>query len=371
MMIQNEKKDTPSPVDPAKTHLVSDLEHEKPLTCCRIDPTGRFVFAGAEDRNVHRWDLATGNKTTLSGHESWVRCMDFSPDGRWLYTAGWDGQLRYWSVDADQPVSLHMVQAHVGFARWVRVSPCGRMLATCGNDRLIRVWDESSSRKMMEFAGHDRHPYAVCFHPEDGTLVSQDLMGNVFVWDARSRRRTSTISTVMTGYDNKFAADMGGARDMQFSPDGSLLACAGITHVVNSFAGQQDPIVALVNWAEKKVSYHLQAAEMKTGIMWGVRFHPDGFLVGAVAQQAGKGDLLFWRLKDAAHSNDAEADPKTEVTPESDAQPVDVKSFHAMPLDKCARGIDFTPDSRQIAVAHSDGHLRLYEMAENVKADTV
>ena len=102
-------------------------------------------------------------------------------------------------------------------------------------------------------------------------LVSADLMGMVCVWDPRKSRRIDTINTIMTGYDNKFAADMGGARDMCFNDDGSLLACAGITNVVNSFAGQQDPIIVLIAWATKSITHHLQAKEKATGIMWGVR----------------------------------------------------------------------------------------------------
>ena len=72
------------PVEPAKTHQIAEFQHNRPLTHCRADLSGRFVFAGAEDLNVHRWNLQTGKKTTLTGHESWVRSIDFSPDGRWL-----------------------------------------------------------------------------------------------------------------------------------------------------------------------------------------------------------------------------------------------------------------------------------------------
>lgn len=371
-----ETSTTPPPIDPTKTHEVAKFEHEKALTCCRIDPSGRFVFAGAEDLNVYRWDLETGEKTELVGHESWVRAMDFSPDGQTLYTAGWDGQFRSWETAADQPQSQLTIQAHQGFNRWIRSSLCGRMLVTCGNDNFVRVWEAASGTLMVELAGHQRHPYAVDFNPQDGLLASQDLMGNVLVWDPRRKRRTDQIETIMTGYDNKFAADMGGARDLRFSPDGKRLACAGITNVVNSFAGQQDPIVALIDWAEKKVTHHLQAAEKKTGIMWGVRFHPHGFIMGAVAHQNGRGELLFWKLDDSASQPAEDGSPKTGKTEKTQAadkgssdqlKPVEVKSYHAAALDKCARGFDLTPDARRVAVAHSDGQLRVYELAEKIE----
>jgi WD40 repeat protein len=349
-------------LDPTKTHEVADFEFDVALTCCKVDPTGRYVFAGAEDENVYRWDIATGTRTTFTGHESWVRSIEFSSDGRWLYTGGWDGQLGYWTTDADQPKPMHMLQAHRGFARWVTRSPCGRMLATCGNDLFVRIWDEATGEMMTEMREHTRHPYAVCFHPTDGTLVSEDMTGKVIIRDVRINPRPETIQTAMTGYDKVFAADMGGARDMQFNTDGSLLACAGITNVVNAFAGQQDPIVAVIDWKTRKVTHHLQAKDKKTGVMWGVRFHPDGFVVGAVGQQSGKGELLFWRLGEQPAESDKQA--KTE----DKDKPAEIKSFHSLGLAKSVRGIDFTPDNRRIDAVHSDGHLRIYEMSEKQAA---
>ena len=351
--------DRPAEIDPTKTHETGEFQHDRPLTTCRIDPQGRFVFAGAEDLNVYRWDLQSGQKTTLQGHESWVRSLDFSPDGKWCYTAGWDGQLRWWETASKQPRAMRTIQAHQGFARWVQSSPCGKLLVTCGNDKFVRVWDANNGEKLAEMLGHQRHPYAVVFHPTDGQLVSQDLMGNMHVWDLRATAQVATVdASVMTGYDNKFAADMGGARDMRFDFDGSTLASAGITNVVNSFAGVQDPIVVLVDWTTKQITHHLQPPESTTGIAWGVRFHPRGFLVGAIAQQNGRGLIVFWRV--------SERDGDTEKQGTSEDGPRNIEPFHKLALKKCARGVDLTPDARRLAVAQSDGYLRLYEMAANL-----
>ena len=100
---------------------------------------------------------------------------------------------------------------------------------------------------------------------------------------------------MMTGYDKKFAADMGGARDMQFNAGGSLWASAGITNVVNSFAGIQDPIIVVFDWKTGKATQQLRAAEKFKGVAWGVRFHPQGFTIGAGADKSGKGELWFYK----------------------------------------------------------------------------
>jgi len=350
-------------IDAMQTHQAAEFKHAKPLTICRIDPLGRFVFAGAEDLNVCRWNLETGRLIVLAGHKSWVRSMDFSPDGNWLYTASWDGELHWWLTDDATPRSLRMVRAHRGFARWVRVSPDGALLATCGNDNMIRIWSADVGELVAEMSGHECHPYAVDFHPDGTHLVSEDLMGNVNIWDLAQIKLVASIPTVMTGYDNKFAADMGGARDMRFSPDGNILACAGITNVVNAFAGQQDPIITIVDWETQQVLRHLRPADNATGVAWGVRFHPESFIIGAISKQNGQGLICFWKKDEAVThveiEEESDADAKKR---QADADALAVKPFHTLKVDSSVRGLDLAPDGRRFAVPLFNGSVRVYQM---------
>ena len=196
-------------IDPAQTHQVAEFKHERPLTTLRVDPTSRFVAAGAQDLDVQLWNLADGKRQTLNGHKSWVRSIDFSADGNQLYTACWGGVVKTWDLSLDVPEMVRSIQAHQGSARWVRVSPDGKRLATCGNDLLVKVWNIETGELEQQFEGHERHVYGVDFHPDGEQLVSQDLMGNVNVWNLKSKEKERTIDAgMMTGYDNQFAADM-------------------------------------------------------------------------------------------------------------------------------------------------------------------
>src|SRR6478735_5941416 len=105
------------PADPALTHVAKTLAHTSPLLSCRFDPTGRFVFAGGEDNKVVRWELATGTKVELIGHDSWVRGLAFTVNGESLITGGHDGRLIWWAAAAEAPQPLRTIQAHQG---WIR-----------------------------------------------------------------------------------------------------------------------------------------------------------------------------------------------------------------------------------------------------------
>src|SRR2546421_5387090 len=71
----------PPPIDPTTARLEPELKHASPLIGCRFDPSGRFLFASAQDATIHRFDLLTGSKVALAGHPSWVRGMAFITEG--------------------------------------------------------------------------------------------------------------------------------------------------------------------------------------------------------------------------------------------------------------------------------------------------
>ena len=138
-------------VDPTQTRQVQELKHPSPLLSCRFDPTGRFVFAGAQDSSVQRWEIATGKKTALLGHKSWVRALTFQPKDRVLYAGDYTGKVLAWPVDAETPAPTRTFAAHQGWVRAAAVSPDGRWLATCGNDLLVKLWSTADGRPVRAF----------------------------------------------------------------------------------------------------------------------------------------------------------------------------------------------------------------------------
>jgi WD40 repeat protein len=180
-------------LDPAKTKLSKELKHNSPLVGCRFDPTGKFVFAAAQDNSIQRWEIASGKKTAFEGHKSWARGLAFTNDGKTLFSADWTGKILVWPADAEKAEPRQTIQAHTGWARALSVSPDGKTLASIGNDGKVCLWATADGKPIRSWQAHDCHGYNVAFHPDGKSLASADLKGIVKHWDLTSATMTREL----------------------------------------------------------------------------------------------------------------------------------------------------------------------------------
>lgn len=329
-------------VDPTQTHQVAAWKYDSPLQSSRFDPQGRFVFAGAQDNTVQRWDLESGERTTLAGHQSWVRSIAFLSEGATLLTAGYDGRLLWWPTAAKKPEPIRTVAAHKGWIRAMAVSPDGRLIATVGNDRLVKLWDAIDGTPVHELAGHGSHVYNVAFHPGGEFLISADLKLEVKQWRIADGKpiRTFAPAKILHKYDTGVQAHLGGARSIAFSPDGDDFVLGGIvvvaTNIFDGGAGSK-PTAVLVDWKTGKRKLLHQPQHPLPAVLWGAWFHPAGFLIGASGGAIG-GHLFFWK-RNAAHE------------------------FFQLKLPSAGRDLALHPDLTRLAVPQHDQHLRIYSMS--------
>jgi hypothetical protein len=122
---------------------------------------------------------------------------------------------------------------------------------------------------------------------------------------------------------------------MVCSPDGSLLACAGISNVSNAFAGVGNPLIVLFDYKSGKQKQLLRPRAPFQGTAWGVVVHPAGFIAGV---GGGNGGLLwFWK-------------------------PDNAQDFFNLKLPNNARDLDLHRDGKRLAVAFFDDAVRTYSM---------
>ncbi len=265
----------------------------------RFSPCGRFMVAGGCDATVRRWEVTDAGFTAiapLTGHHGWIQAVAFHPDRRRLLTADSWGELRIWSYADAQPNCLRTVaNAHDGWIRDLAVSADGRHFATCGRDQKVAIWslaaDNNEPRKVHEIAGHNDDVYSVAFHPDNRTLVSGDLHGNVKQWDVATGRKTRDFAACPSLYRLSGIKEQGGVRCLVFDPTGRTLAIAGGRP--GSTGGS--PTIYLHDVASARLQHTIAIEDAQAGLIFDLAFHASGFVMAVASGTPGKGTFFLQR----------------------------------------------------------------------------
>lgn len=328
----------PAKPDPASTRLLNTTTHDRPYMACRFDETGATLLAGAQDNQLHRWDIIAGPVLHQPGHTSWVGALQLIPQLKQAIAGGHEGKLTWWKGLDGTPEVVRAQPAHKGYLRAIAVSPDGQLVATGGNDNMVRIWNAVDGTLVKELAGHERHVYNVAFHPSGKSLISGDLLGVLKQWDVATWTLTRDLDAkVLWKFDAGFQADVGGVRAIDFSADGKLLAVGGITEVSNAFAGVGVPAVVLFDWESGKQLRVMKPKENFQGSVYSLRFHPtEPFIVAGGGGGTG-GSLWFWKYDEE-------------------------KSFADVKLPGVAYDMTLHPDGLRLAVGLYDKTMRIYDM---------
>ncbi len=282
-------------LDVTKAWVSQALEHDRILTCCRFSPCGRYLAAGGHDLAVSRWDLESGEKTTLTAHESWVGALAFQSDPPRLFTSDYHGALYAWPYQDKQPQPVwSRKDAHAGWIRALAVSPAGT-LASAGSDGVIRLWATANGKPLQELVGHKRYVFSLAFHPDGRSLVSGDLLGNIHHWNCETGEllRNLDASALHTRGDD-FLADVGGARCLAFDATGTLLACGGMTDAKSNTFCPGKPAILVFDWDTGMLRQTLRPKHTSDGPVQGLAFLSDGMLAGHAEHLNGESSLEFW-----------------------------------------------------------------------------
>lgn len=321
------------PLDPTKAALEKDFTAEAPLTACRFSPDGRFVFAGAQDEKIYRFEIASGRKTVFEGHESWIASLAVTPDGTTLLSGGCDDTLRWWPADAENAGASRVVKAHDGWVRAVAVSPDGSLIASGGNDRTVRLWKTADGSPVRDLTGAGRDIYSLLFSPDGTSVLAGDLDGKIHQWAAATGESQRTLEAASLHlYEGGQQVHYGGVRALALSPDTQWLVAAGLSKATNPLGNVQEPLAVRFAWKDGAAARSHVAEGLANHTIWGAGFLSDGTLVAGIGGNSGH--LLFW-------------------SPDSD------KPSHKFDLPVQARGLDIHHASGRIATVHHDGHLRL------------
>jgi WD40 repeat protein len=274
-------------IDFKKVRETQSLGHDRPLMCCAASPCGEFVAAGAQDEQLLLWRLESAEKRLIQGHASWVSVVAFHNDRRHLLTGDLHGTLRCWDYQAlaaspPGPVTVKPVWEIADAHRWVQAAvahPDGKQWITAGLDGEIRLWNAVDGKAAGEWRGHDAELYSLVLHPAGQFLLSGDLLGRVHVWNlANGKVERSLDAKSLHTRKEDFLADVGGARSLAISPDGTQVAVGGMTDAESNTFCPGKPAVLIFEFATGKLLKTLRPKQKSDGPIKGLAFLADGTL---------------------------------------------------------------------------------------------
>jgi WD40 repeat protein len=229
-----------------------------------FSPSGKQLAAGVLDGTVRLWDLHVPGAPigTFAGHRYPVEHVTFSPDGKTLASASDDGSIGLWDTRASTLGGLANPSIATAF------SPDGKTLAISTSTAsgaavaLYRLPARTLAGLLLV-----KGIAALAFSPDGKALaVASTKTGDaVQLWDVATQKVTGTMQTGMSTRINSMA----------FSPDGALLAISG----VQDTSMQVWSVRALTKVKEFGVTVETQYPPQFGGGVFMTAFSPDGRLL--------------------------------------------------------------------------------------------
>ncbi|QDU23208.1 WD40 repeat domain-containing protein [Urbifossiella limnaea] len=215
----------PVAAEPPDTAIESEppesatLPHSNSVVGLAFTPDGGTLVTSDND-SIRLWDVASRRETaTLKNGKSGAKPVAVSRDGKLIAAGNWDATVRLW--DRATGMELATLTGHTGPVLTVAFSPDGSLLASGGRGKQwggaaeVKLWNLRDRTEAGALPGVADPLGRLAFSPDGKTLAVGDVRGNLFLWDAASKKVTSPLK---------------GQRSVScvvWSPDGSRLVSGG------------------------------------------------------------------------------------------------------------------------------------------------
>jgi WD40 repeat protein len=237
--------------------LEIEADPGKIVLAIAFSPDGKLLASGGEGPSLKLWNVASGTlRASLDGRGSPIRRLAFSPDGKTIASCSLDGAVTLRDIETGREASR--LAGRLGDIRGLACAPDGATLAVGALQGDVRIWEVAGGRERDVLRFPDRLITSLAFAP-DGRRLAIALGAT-----KPAQRNEVVLWTVASGHEA--IRVLGQARNARvaFSPSGKVLAASC------------DDIVKL--W-DVETGGELASLEGHQGYITSLSFSPDGRLL--------------------------------------------------------------------------------------------
>ncbi len=183
------------------------------------------IATGNSDGTVELWDTETGDQLAaleMPGVD-WITSLAFDPSGKLLAVSQWTdkGTVTIWDIEAKTIVhSITLNNPLGGIKDPFQFSPDGKMAAAIKEEyeHLVRLWAADGATQLADLSIPDDYR-DMDFSP-DGSLLAVASMKAVTIWDISTHTLLFTLDQTFSDDDTDTIVELA------FTPDGRHLAVA-------------------------------------------------------------------------------------------------------------------------------------------------
>jgi hypothetical protein len=249
--------------------LINTIDaHQDAVTKLVINDEQNYLFSVSWDKTLKIWDLKTGGIiNSIAAHDQGI--LTLAGNGQLVVTGGFDQQIKLWSIDNKESVSLKQEQIltnHSGSIHDLVIAANKKILISGSYDQTIKQWDLQTGQKITSSLDESGAIYAIAIHEDSQLIVSGSGDGTVSLWKLQTGESLG-----------KLAGNICSVQSLAISQDGQFVA-----------AGCIDGTIKL--WQFPQTEKPLHTLNAHDGQVMSLVFDPNNLLFSGGAE----GTIKIW-----------------------------------------------------------------------------